>query len=204
MRNLEKHSGGIISCALFFSIGFIVLICWGTFQPHHIRGDVDSVILSNLVISNVSSAAEVSYSLTVNISLYNPSQRVDIYYDTIDAKLKFRDAVLSSAANNTSPSEFYQRRKTSDDVKLEFGYVTPGVSVATDVAGELEKEIKSVGSVSLELHVDLRVRYVLRIFKVRQKPKISCAMTIPVKGEGQDAGVRGAVASSDRCKVKYR
>jgi hypothetical protein len=32
----------------------------------------------------------------VNLNLYNPSVRVNIYYDTINAKLRFRDAVLET------------------------------------------------------------------------------------------------------------
>ncbi|CAN6339721.1 unnamed protein product [Urochloa humidicola] len=179
--------------------GLFVLFYWAIFQPHHIRATVASATLSNLtVVSN-----NASYSLAVTLSLYNPSVRVNIYYDTIKAELRFRDAVLGPAATGTSPSEFYQRRKTSDDVKLDFDYGSLGVSVAGDVAGELEKEMRSGGPVSLELDVDLRVRYVFRIFKLRQKPKIWCTLSIPVKAEGRGPGVGGAVAPGDRCWVKY-
>jgi hypothetical protein len=84
----------------------------------------------------------------VNLNLYNPSVRVNIYYDTINAKLRFRDAVL-------------------------------------------------------ETDVDVRVRYVFRIFKLRQKPRIWCSLSIPVKAEGLGPAVGGAVASGERCRVKY-
>ncbi|CAN6335616.1 unnamed protein product [Urochloa humidicola] len=188
--------------------GLLVLVYWAIFQPHQIRATVASAAISNLtVVSNNASSPsspEVSYNLAVNLSLYNPSVRVNIYYDTIDAELRFRDAVLGPAANGTTPSEFYQRRKTSDDVKLDFDYGTPGgVSVGSDVAGELETAAKSGGPVSLELDVKLRVRYVFRIFKLRQKPRIWCSLSIPVKAEGRGPGVGGAVASGDRCRVKY-
>ncbi|RLN00175.1 uncharacterized protein C2845_PM06G14250 [Panicum miliaceum] len=192
-------------CRLFvllLSAGFVVLIYWAIFQPHQIRATVASATLSNLTVSNASSAAEVSYNLAVTLSLYNPSVRVGIYYDALHADLRFRDAVLGPAANDTSPPEFYQRRKTSDDVRLEFDYGR-GVAVGSDVAGELETEIKGGGAVSLELHVDLRVRYKFRIFKLRQKPGIRCSLSIPVKAEGRGPGVGGAVVSGDRCRVKY-
>ncbi|RCV36146.1 hypothetical protein SEVIR_7G308200v4 [Setaria viridis] len=182
------------------SAGLFVLIYWAIFQPHQIRATVGSATLSNLTVS---SAGEVSYKFAVSLSLYNPSVRVGIYYDTIDAELRFGDAVLGPAANGTSPPEFYQRRKTSDDVRLEFDYGRPGVTVGSDVAGELEKEMKSGGTVSLELDVDLRVRYKFRIFKLRQKPRIWCSLSIPVKAEGPGPGVGGAVAPGDRCRVKY-
>ena len=192
-------------CALLVTAGLVVLIYWAIFQPHHIRATVDSAVLSNLTVSNsnASSVAEVSYNLAVNLNLYNPSVRVNIYYDTIDAKLRFRDAVLGPAANGTSPSEFYQRRKASDVVKLEFDYWRPGVGVAADVAGELQKEMSSGVPVRLELDVDVRVRYVFRIFKLRQKPRIWCSLSIPVKAEGPGPAVGGAVASGERCRVKY-
>ncbi|CAL4896816.1 unnamed protein product [Urochloa decumbens] len=186
-------------CVSVICAGLFVLLYWAIFQPHHIRATVASAALSNLtVVSN-----EVSYSLAVSLSLYNPSVRVNIYYDTIGAELRFRDAVLGPAATGASPSEFYQRRKTSDDVKLDFDYVRSGVAVGSDVAGELEKEMRSGSPLSLELDVELRVRYVFRIFKLRQKPRIWCSLSIPVKAEGRGPGVGGAVAPRDRCRVKY-
>ncbi|XP_062203266.1 NDR1/HIN1-like protein 3 [Phragmites australis] len=184
-------------CGFILLGGFLVLIYWAPFQPHHIRATVDSATLSNLTVS----AAAVSYHLAVSLSLYNPSVRVNIYYDTIDAQLRFRDAVIGPAANDTSPSEFYQRRKTTDVVKLEFA--GRGVGVAGDVAGELEKEMKGDGPVTLELDVRVRVRYVFRAFKLRQKPRIRCSLSIPVKAKGRGGGVGGALTSGDRCRVKY-
>jgi len=198
-------------CALLVTAGLVVLIYWAIFQPHHIRATVDSAVLSNLTVSNSNAssaaAAAVSYDLTVSLRLYNPSVRVNIYYDAIDAALRFRDAVVGPAANDTSPSVFYQRRKTSEVVKMEFDYWRPGggggVTVGSDVARELVKETRSGGAVSLELDVDVRVRYVFRMFKLRQKPRIRCSLSIPVKTDGRHRGFGGAVASGDRCSVKY-
>ncbi|EES16681.1 NDR1/HIN1-like protein 3 [Sorghum bicolor] len=202
-------------CCAGFSVlltaGVVLLIYWAIFQPHHIRATVDSAVLSNLTVSNASSsAAAVSYDFTVSLRLYNPSVRVDIYYDAIDAQLRFRDAVVGPAANDTSPSVFYQRRKTSEVVKMEFDYWRSpgsggggGVTVGSDVAGELVKETRSGGPVSLELDVDVRVRYVFKMFKLRQKPRIRCSLSIPVKTEGRHHGFGGAAASGDRCSVKY-
>ncbi|CAL4904110.1 unnamed protein product [Urochloa decumbens] len=195
-------------CSFLFAAGFIVLIYWAIFQPHHIRATVETAALSDLAVvsgNNASSAAAaVSYHLAVTLNIYNPSVRVKIYYDAIDAELRFRDAaVIGPAANDTSPSVFFQRGRTRDDVKLEFDYGRPGVAVPGDVAGELEKEMKIGGTVSLELYVDVRVRYVFRMFKLRQKPKIWCSLSIPVKAEGRRRGVGGPIASGERCKVKY-
>ncbi|TVU50964.1 hypothetical protein EJB05_02363, partial [Eragrostis curvula] len=188
---------------LLFSAGVIVLIYWAIFQPHQIRATVDSAALSNLTVSN---SSVVSYNLAVNLSFYNPSVRVNIYYDSLDAQLRFRDAVLSPAANATtaSPAEFYQRRKTGDVVRLGFD-ARGGVGVAGDVAAELEKEARKGdgAAVGLELDVDVRVRYVFRIFKLRQKPRVQCSLSIPVKAEGSGAGVGGVLESGDRCRVKY-
>ncbi|CAN6339723.1 unnamed protein product [Urochloa humidicola] len=195
-------------CGVLFTVGFFVLIYWAIFQPHHIRATVETATLSDLAVSgnnasSSSAAADVSYHLAVTLNLYNPSVRVKIYYDAINAELRFRDAVLGPAVNVTSPSVFFQRGRTWDDVKLEFDYGRPGVAVAGDVAGELEKEAKSGGPLSLELDVDVRVRYVFRMFKLRQKPKIRCWLSIPVKAEGRRRGVGGSIAFGDRCKVKY-
>ncbi|PAN16101.1 hypothetical protein PAHAL_3G033300 [Panicum hallii] len=192
-------------CGFLFTVGFIVLIYWAIFQPHHIRAAVDSATLSNLTVSNnAASAADVSYHLAVKLSLYNPSARVNIYYDALDAELRFRDAVvIGPAASDTSPSEFYQRSKTNEVVKVEFDYGAQGVAVAGDVAGELEKEMRSGGPVSLDLHVGVQVRYVFRMFKLRQKPRIWCPLSIPVRKESRGRGVGGLLVSGDRCRVKY-
>ncbi|XP_062201701.1 NDR1/HIN1-like protein 3 [Phragmites australis] len=198
-RNSREKTCCGSCCTFFISLGFFVLIYWAIFQPHQIRATVDSAALSNLTVSNASSA--VSYLLAVNLSLYNPSKRVNIYYDTLDAELRFRDAVLGPAASAASPTEFYQSRKSGDVVKLEFD--GRGVSVAGDVARELENEMKGEAPVSLELDVDVRVRYVFGSIKIRQKPRIRCALSIPVKAEGRGAGAGGAVSSGDRCSVKY-
>jgi len=199
-----KCRGGFFG--LLFTVGFIVLIYWAIFQPHHIRAAVDSATLSNLTVSsNAASAAGVSYHLVVKLSLYNPSVRVNIYYDALDAELRFRDAaVIGPADNDTSPSEFYQRSKTNEVVTVEFDYGRPGaVAVAGDAAGDLEKEMRSGGPVSLELHVGVQVRYVFRMFKLRQKPRISCPLRIPVRKETRGHGVGGLLVSGERCKVKY-
>jgi hypothetical protein len=74
------------------------------------------------------------------------------------------------------------------------------VAVPGDVAGELEKEVKGHApeAVGMELDVVVRARYVFGAVKIRQKPKVRCSISIPVKAEA-----RGAASSGDRCSVKY-
>uniref|UniRef100_A0A0E0MJV9 Late embryogenesis abundant protein LEA-2 subgroup domain-containing protein n=1 Tax=Oryza punctata TaxID=4537 RepID=A0A0E0MJV9_ORYPU len=169
--------------------GFVVLIYWAIFQPHHIRATVSSAELTNLTVAN----AAVSYKLAVKLNLYNPSLRVNIYYDELDTELRFRGERLGHAS--VTPAEFYQRRKSSDDVTVEFAGT--GVTVSGGAAGELEKE-KGRGSVSLEVAVDGKVRYRFGSIKIRQKPRIWCSLTIPVRADGG-----GRLDSGDRCSVKY-
>ncbi|CAL4896817.1 unnamed protein product [Urochloa decumbens] len=188
-------------CTVLISLGFVVLIYWAIFQPHQIRAAVDYAELSNLAVSNASSpAAAVTYHVAVNLSLYNPSKRVNIYYDTIDAELAFRGAVLSaSPAAPASPAEFYQRRKTAQAVRLEFD--GKGVAVPADVAPELEREVKAAASLGLELSVKVRVRYVFGSIKIRQKPKVWCELSIPVPPV--PGGLGAAAGSGGPCWVKY-
>ena len=84
---------------------------------------------------------------------------------------------------------------------LEFDE-SSGVAVPIDVAGELQREAGS-GAVSFEVAVDARVRYRFASIKIRQKPKIWCALMMNAKPEGSGSGVGGALASADRCSVKY-
>ena len=204
-RSREKTCCGRC-CTLLVSLGVVVLIYWAIFQPHQIRARVDYAELSNLTVSNSSSAAAavaVSYHVAVNLSLYNPSKRVNIYYDTLDAELRYRGAVLSPAATATSaasPAEFYQRRKAEQVVSLVFdgkGVAVPG----DDVGKQLEREVKAGVKLGLELNVDARVRYVFGSIKIRQKPTVWCALSIPVPS---GPGGMGILGSGDRCWVKYR
>ena len=186
-------------CTLLISLGLVVLIYWAIFQPHQIRATVEYAELSNLAVSNASSLVAVTYHVAVNLSLYNPSKRVNIYYDAIDAELLFRGAVLSpAAAAAASPAEFYQRRKTAETVRLEFD--GKGVAVPEGVSAELESEVKTAASLGLDLSVSVRVRYVFGRIKIRQKPKVWCAMSIPVPPAPGGLGVLG---SGNRCWVKY-
>ncbi|TKW07455.1 hypothetical protein SEVIR_7G308300v4 [Setaria viridis] len=195
-RSREKTCCGC--CTLLIPLGFVVLIYWAIFQPHQIRATVESAELSNLAVSNASSPVAVTYHVAVNLSLYNPSKRVNIYYDTIDAELRFRGAVLSPAAAAASPSEFYQRRKTAQAVRLEFD--GKSVAVPGDVSTELENEVKGAAMLGLELSVNVRVRYVFGSIKIRQKPRVLCAVSIPVP---TTPGGFSFLGSGDRCWVKY-
>ncbi|CAN6357701.1 unnamed protein product [Urochloa humidicola] len=179
--------GGVLLCVLFSS------------PPSLIRVTVDSATLSRLTVSNAS-AATISYHLTVHLKLYDTGDEASIYYDAMDAELRFRGAVIGPAANNTSPSVFFQRSEseTGRDVKLEFDYGRRGGG-GVSVAAELEEGMRSVGTVTLELELDVRVRvrYAPGGPKLRGKARIWCSMSIPVKPDG-----RGALASGDRCRVK--
>ncbi|KAG8093627.1 hypothetical protein GUJ93_ZPchr0012g21212 [Zizania palustris] len=180
--------------AFVLSVGFVVLIYWLASQPRYIKATISSAQLANLTVTN---ATAVSYTLGVTLRLYNPSLRVKIYYDSLDTELRFRGELLGHAST-TSPAEFYQRQKRSDNVSVNLSGT--GVVVSGDAAAELEKE-KGEGKVSLELAVDARVRYKFFFFgtiKIRQKPRIRCSVAIPVKADGG-----GVLSSGDRCSVKY-
>jgi len=190
-------------CLLLFLGGLVEVLSWILFfcWPHKIHATLASATLSNLTVSNASTATEVSYNLAATLRLYNPSSDVSIYYDAISAELRFRDAVLGPAATGTSPAEFYQRRETTDHVKLEFDYGR-GVAVPSDVVGELETEVKSGGPINMELYVHLRMRYKFELFKMREKPEVRCWLSFPVK-EGRGPGVGGVEDSGDQCSFKY-
>ncbi|CAO2189406.1 unnamed protein product [Urochloa humidicola] len=202
-------------CTLFLSLGFVVLIYWAIFQPHQIRATVDSAELSHFAVSNASSPvtvsyhvsvfpvsnasspATVSYDVSMNLSLYNPSKRVNIYYDTLDAELRFHNSILNPVASAASPTVFYQHRKTKQVVSLEFK--GKGVAVPREVAAQLESEVKSVAMLGLDLNVDVRMRYVFGSIKIRQKPRVGCTLSIPIPPPG---GI-GVLDSGGRCRVKY-
>lgn len=189
-------------CALLVTLCVMFLIYWAIFQPHHIRATVETAELSRLAVSNASSSSgvvTVSYHVAVNLSLYNPSKHASIYYDALAAELGYRGAVLSPAA--ASPAEFYQRRRTAQLVRLEFDGDRVAVAPA-DAAARLQREVVGAAAqvLGLEVRVDARVRYKFGIFKVRQRPRAWCAVSVPVP---RDPGGVGFVGSGARCSVKY-
>ncbi|KAF0889276.1 hypothetical protein E2562_022522 [Oryza meyeriana var. granulata] len=112
-------------CGLLVTAGVAVLIYWATFQPHRIRATVDSAELSDLTVverNNGTDGGVVSYCLAVNVTLRNPSGRVGIYYDAVDARLQLlRDGGASlGPANATSPTVFHQPRMSSTVVAVEY------------------------------------------------------------------------------------
>ena len=121
---------------MLFRSGFSILIFWAVLQPHQIRDNVGSAKLIGLTVAN---SSVVFYHLDVSLDLYNPSLHVDIYYDTMDAELRFHGASLGGPTTGTSPAEFYQRRKTWDTLKVEFD--GRGVGIPGDVAGELRRRL---------------------------------------------------------------
>uniref|UniRef100_A0A0D9XX34 Uncharacterized protein n=1 Tax=Leersia perrieri TaxID=77586 RepID=A0A0D9XX34_9ORYZ len=201
-------------CAFFFSAGFLVLIYWATFQPRHIRASVSSASLSDLTVNKTSNVngAVVHYRLAVNLTIHNPSRRVAVYFDAIEAWLLANGASSLGEANATSPAVFHVARRSRADVAVEFEYGGGvGVRVAGDVADEMEREIvvkNGGGVVGLEMEVYTRVRYRLGFVMVRARPRIRCEMRIPVKEERRRRGGHGSVAAGvlspgDRCAVKY-
>ncbi|KQJ92167.1 uncharacterized protein LOC100839350 [Brachypodium distachyon] len=200
-RQQRSCCGGL--CSFIIAAGFVILIYWAIFQPHHIRATVASATLTNLTVSPSSGPnPSISYSLSLELSLYNPSLRVAIYYDAFPrADLRSVSGVFLGPAATVSPSEFLQSKRSTDSVKLEFDG-TKGVGVPGDVAGEMGKEA-AAGAVRFEVAVDARVRYKFASIKIRQKPRIWCVISVPVKPEPRGQGFEGAIVSGDRCSVKY-
>uniref|UniRef100_A0A0E0MJV8 Late embryogenesis abundant protein LEA-2 subgroup domain-containing protein n=1 Tax=Oryza punctata TaxID=4537 RepID=A0A0E0MJV8_ORYPU len=200
-------------CGFLVSIGVAVLIYWATYQPHRIRAAVDFAELSNLTVverNDGGGGGVVYYRLSINVTLHNPSGRVGVYYDAIDARLLLAgDGASLGPANATSPEVFHQPRMSTAVVTIEFDRSGGGgVGVAGDVAAELDKEIKGGGGgdgvVGFELALDARVRYKLGFVPIRARPKVRCPMRIPVKaGRHRRSGVGGVLSSGNRCTVKY-
>ena len=93
--------------------GFVILIYWAIFQPHHIRATVSSATLANLTVARDN--ATVSYRLTVGLELYNPSLRVPIYYDALDAELRCPRRLLAGGV----PAAQEERRHGQAGVRRE-------------------------------------------------------------------------------------
>jgi hypothetical protein len=134
------------------------------------------------MLSNLTVASRVaSHHLAVSLSLYNPSNCIDIYYDTVDAELcKGGDVVVISQADPsaTSLAKFLQERKIGNVVELEF----EGRGLGGPVGLEEVKGDEAPMAVGMELDVHMRVRYVFAVINIQKKPRIQCWINIPVRG----------------------
>jgi hypothetical protein len=74
-------------CAFILTMGFVVLVYWTIFQHLRVHITVDSSTFSNLTVAS----GAASYHLAVCLSLYNPSKRVNIYYNAMEAELHLHD-----------------------------------------------------------------------------------------------------------------
>ncbi|CAM0149545.1 unnamed protein product [Urochloa decumbens] len=194
-----------LSIASMVIAGIISLATY--YQPKNIRATVADAALSNLTL--IQQQNVVSYKLTVHMTLYNPSVRVNIYYDSLDAILRLAgmEAVLGGPANSTWLAETYQLQKTSDDLEVSFDYGR-GAVIAGDMAAQLHRDINDDdGAVSFEMVMHAQMRYRSGAIKTHKKARITCPLKIPVvvnkRRHGGGVVVDGVLSPGGRCKVKY-
>ncbi|CAO2150278.1 unnamed protein product [Urochloa humidicola] len=153
----------------------------------------------------------VSYNLTIHMTLYNPSVRVNIYYDALDASLLLvamdddHTAFFSGPTTSTRLAETYQHQKTSD--ALEVSFDGRGIIVAGDMGAQLHKDIVDNGAVSFELVMLAHMRYRSGPIKTQKKASIRCPLKIPVvvnkRRHGGGVVADGLLSPGGRCNVKY-
>ncbi|CAN6226846.1 unnamed protein product [Urochloa humidicola] len=205
---------GIGVCAAFSIASMVISLIISLaayYQPKNISATVADAVLSNLTLIQHpnDTTATVSYMLTVHMTLYNPSVRVNIYYDSLDAILRLpgMEAVLARPANGTWLSETYQLQKTSDYLAVNFDYGT-GAVITGDMAAQLHNDISDDdGTVSFEMVIRVHMRYRSGAIKTRKKASIRCSLKIPVvvnkRRHGGGVVVDGVLSPGGRCKVKY-
>ncbi|XXG82938.1 hypothetical protein AAC387_Pa10g0810 [Persea americana] len=131
---------------LLFLIGLLAFILWLSLRPHRPRFHVRSFTLAGLGQENGFLNASISFNVTVR----NPNQNVDIYYDEMDGRVFYSEQQVGMTAL-ASPS--HQEPKNTTYVA---GVLT-GASLS--ITEEKWKEFVAAGTVLFRLELAPRMRF---------------------------------------------
>lgn len=144
----SRVSKWLCSCflGLLFFIGLLAFILWLSLRPHRPRFHVRSFTVAGLGQDNGFLNASISFNVTVR----NPNQYVDIYYEQMDGRVFYREQQVGMTA---LAFPFHQEPKNTTYVA---GFLT-GASLA--VTEEKWKEFAAAGTILFRLELTSRMRF---------------------------------------------
>ncbi|KAL2932691.1 NDR1/HIN1-like protein 10 [Bienertia sinuspersici] len=146
--------------ALFIIFGVIMLIVWLVLRPRIPSFTVVSANVSSLNVS--SSPSEISGSWSFHFSVSNPNHKLHVYYDEIDARLFYGNALI--VQNQLPPFDQPTKNQTSMDANLV-------ASSAYISSGALDKfnGDRSKGTIKFDVQIMALVRFKAGGWRARRR-----------------------------------
>ncbi|KMT04935.1 hypothetical protein BVRB_7g171010 [Beta vulgaris subsp. vulgaris] len=146
--------------AVFIIFGVILLIVWLVLRPRIPSFTVDSLSLSSLNVSN--SPSQISGSWSLQFSVSNPNHKLHVYYDEIDARLFYRNSLITQ--NQLPPFDQGTKNITSMDAHL----VASSAYIDSNLGSRINGD-RSRGSVNFDVQVIALVRFKAGGWRARRR-----------------------------------
>ncbi|KAL6988549.1 hypothetical protein U1Q18_014301 [Sarracenia purpurea var. burkii] len=163
-------------------IGLAIFVFWLVLRPNKVKFHVTAAELTQFNLSTTTNT--LLYDLSLNLTIRNPNKHIAIYYDRFEARAFYGGQRFAA----TELPSFYQGRKTTTDLNLEFN----GQNMVVLKNSELSdyNSDTSSGIYGIDVKLYLRVRFKLRgALKTNKfKPKIECDLKVPLDSNGNASG----------------
>lgn len=146
--------------AMFIIMGVILLIVWLVLRPRIPSFTVESVSVSSLNAS--SSPSQISGTWSLRFSVANPNHKLHVYYDDIEARLYYRDSLITQ--NQLPPFDQDTKNITSMDANL----VASSAYIDPDLVNRINGD-RSRGSVRFDVQVLALVRFKAGGWRARRR-----------------------------------
>lgn len=176
-----------IILSLLLIIGLVAFIVWLSLRPHRPRFHVVSFSIAGLLGQD---NGFQNSAITFNVTIRNPNNEVDIYYDDMSGGVFYLDQQLASTT--TLLLQFRQRRKNTTYVSGAFtGVSLPGY-------GDSFKQALATGKIVFRLELKTGIRFRIARWTTRHhRMHASC-----VVGVGPD-GLMLSTYKGRRCSIYF-
>lgn len=148
----------IVLLALIVLVGLAVLITWLVIRPRRLVYTVEDGSIHNFNVAN----NHLNASFDFVVRSYNPNSRVSVYYDAIEASVKYEDQTVAYSVVDP----FFQphRNVTRLEVKLTAQNVALMGSASQDLTHE-----KSAGEIEFDVFLKAKIRFKVGSLKSKHR-----------------------------------
>ncbi|XP_058071381.1 protein NDR1-like [Magnolia sinica] len=162
----------LCSCflGLLFIVGLIAFILWLSLRPHRPRVHVNSFTVTGIAPDNGIQNSIISF----NVSIRNPNQNVDIYYDEVDGTVYFREVKIVTVV---LLYPFYQPNKNTT-------FANGTLSLASLSVTDSWPQIMANGTVDFRLELISAIRFKVASWMTRKhRMHADCAVLVGSDGQ---------------------
>ncbi|KAF5465639.1 hypothetical protein F2P56_015622 [Juglans regia] len=167
---------------LLFLTALASLLFWLIFLPREVKFHVTEASLTQFDFTTANNT--LNFNLTLKINLRNSNQRVGVFYERIDAIAYYNKKKWFCTVGLTP---FYQGHKNSSILRPVFQGHQFLLLGARDLSKLDSEKSSGIYSITINLSVQIRVRYG-KIKTISYEPrKIKCSLKVPLITNGTTA-----------------